>query len=110
MSASCPPTLSVWTKARLKNVGMPMLSLMVSTSSGGMIWRIRFSTAPTMRSVSSSRVPTGARTWRRICPASTLGKKSVPTTSASPTALATTSAPQPSTNGRCASASDSARP
>ena len=37
-------------------------------------------TASAMRAVSSMRVPVAARMWRRIWPASTLGKKSRPST------------------------------
>ena len=58
--------------------GTPRLSRMVSSSSFGTSWRIAASTWSAMRAVSSMRVPVGARRCRRICPASTLGKKSRP--------------------------------
>ena len=51
---------------------------MVSSSAGGIMRRISASTASARRAVSSMRVPVGARMCRRICPASTVGKKSRP--------------------------------
>ncbi len=79
-SASVTPVVGLSLNARLVRLvlAMPTLSRMVATSSGGMTARMRASTAATMRAVSSSRVPTGARRCRRICPASTCGKKSRP--------------------------------
>ena len=59
-------------------LGTPMLSRMVSSSSGGTISRIAVSTWSAMRAVCSMRVPVGARRCSRICPASTDGKKSCP--------------------------------
>ncbi len=56
----------------------PMLSRIKARSSSGTNSRITPSTSPKIRSVSSTRVPAGARTWSRNCPASTLGKKSRP--------------------------------
>ena len=58
--------------------GKPMLSRMLSSSSGGITRRIESSTRSTSRAVSSMRVPDLARTWRRIWPLSVLGKKSCP--------------------------------
>ena len=55
-----------------------MLSSSVSIWSCGMSDLIALSTSAKMRSVCSIRVPGAARTWRRICPASTDGKKSLP--------------------------------
>ena len=61
MSASWLPVLSVWTNAWLKEIGIPMLELMVSSSSAGTMSWMRCSRRATSRSVSSSRVPIGAR-------------------------------------------------
>jgi hypothetical protein len=46
----------------------------------GIISRIATSIASAMRAVSSMRVPVAARKCRRIWPASTVGKKSRPST------------------------------
>ena len=51
------------------------MSLIMSSSSAGMMRRISASTEATIPSVSSMRVPTGARTCSRICPVSTDGKE-----------------------------------
>ena len=51
----------------------------IEISDAGMTLRISFSIAAKRASVSSRRVPAGARTCRRIWPASTFGKKSSPT-------------------------------
>ena len=59
--------------------GMPILSIIISNSSAGMTARISCSMAANRASVSSMRVPAGARAWRRIWPESTFGKKSWPT-------------------------------
>src|SRR2546426_8267245 len=48
-------------------------------SPGGIVARISSSTALKICSVVSMRVPVVARTCRRNCPASTVGKKSRPT-------------------------------
>ena len=55
-----------------------MSSRMSVNSAGGMTWRMEFSTCAKYCSVSSMRVPAGARTCMRIWPASTCGKKSSP--------------------------------
>jgi len=55
--------------------GSPMLSTILSISTGGMIWRMACSTRSHRRAVSSMRVPVGARTCMRIWPESTVGKK-----------------------------------
>ncbi len=60
-------------------------------------------------SVSSMRVPAGARTCRRIWPASTCGKKSVPSMGVSARQTATSRKKQTATNLRCARAEASMR-
>ncbi len=55
-----------------------MLSRIIARSLAGTISRITSSTWPKTRSVSSMRVPDGARTCSRNWPASTAGKKSWP--------------------------------
>src|SRR5215472_8578464 len=57
-----------------------MLSSKVVISSFGMVSRITALTWSVKRAVSSMRNPVRARMCRRICPASTLGKKSRPRT------------------------------
>ena len=99
-SASCDPTLSVCTKARLYEIGIPIIALTVCRSRDGMISRRRCSSRATVRSVSSRRVPTGARKCSRIWPASTLGKKSSPTTNGSATLQAAISAADVNTTPR----------
>ena len=61
-------------------LGTPRLSRMVSSWSFGTSSRMAASTSSASRAVSSMRVPVGARMCRRIWPASTLGKKSRPST------------------------------
>ena len=56
----------------------PMLSRIMARSLSGTTSRMASSTWPKIRSVSSMRVPAGARTCSRNWPASTLGKKSWP--------------------------------
>ena len=63
---------------------MPIIALMVSISCSGMMARMPFSTWATSSSVPSMRVPVGARKCSFISPASTEGKKSVPTTNTRP--------------------------
>ena len=63
---------------------MPIIALMVSISCFGMMARMPFSTCATSSSVRSMREPTGARKCSFIRPASTEGKKSVPTTKTRP--------------------------
>ena len=99
-SASMPLVLSLGTKARLSENGRPMVELMVRSSFAGMISRMLCSTAATIFSVSSSRVPRGARMCILRMPTSELGKKSVPTTGASAPVATIKSAKQPSTNFR----------
>ena len=61
-----------------------MLSIIVSISRGGITSRISRSIAANLTSVSSRRVPAGARACSRIWPESTLGKKSSPTSHTRP--------------------------
>ena len=56
----------------------PMLSRIMERSPSGTTLRIASSTRPKSASVSSIRVPAGARTCSRNWPASTAGKKSWP--------------------------------
>ena len=66
--------------ARLKLLfGRPILSRIVSSSPGAITLRISFSMLAKIISVLSIRVPAGARACSRICPESTAGKKSLPT-------------------------------
>ena len=77
------------------------MSLMVSSSSAGMISRMLSRPAPTSFSVSSMRVPRGARKCSFMMPASTDGKKSVPMTGTSaPRSPRSATTKQPSTNWR----------
>ncbi len=55
-----------------------MLSMMLSISSAGTIWRMVFSTTSHSRATSSIRVPVLARTCRINWPLSVFGKKSCP--------------------------------
>ncbi len=85
------------------------MTLIVEISRAGMISRSPFSTWMTSSSVFSMREPTGARKCSFIRPASTDGKKSVPTTNTSPK-LASAIAPAIAiVNRRCASATPSSR-
>ena len=112
MSASVTPVVGLSEKARLVSevLGMPTLSRMVPSSPGGMTSRMAASTPATRRAVSSRRVPTGARRWRRSCPASTAGKKSCPSHGrrAAPEA-ATRSAPTSTPRGRATRVPSAAR-
>ena len=73
------PSVALSPNARLYcSEGTPMLSMIISMSSAGMILRISASTAEKIFSVSSRRVPLAATTCMRIWPASTVGKKSRP--------------------------------
>ena len=88
---------------------MPIMALMVPISSAGMISRMPASTARTISSVFSIRVPVGARKCSFIRPASTDGKKSVPTTNASPRLAPVIRTAASSVNRRwCRAASSSA--
>ena len=62
----------------VKDCVSPMLSRIKARSESGTTSRMTPSTWPKMFSVSSTRVPAGARTCSRNCPASTFGKKSRP--------------------------------
>ena len=77
ISPSTVPMVALSLKARLMPLfGRPMLSRITVSSSAGMTLRIVVLDLREVCSVSSRRVPAGARTCRRICPASTCGKKS----------------------------------
>ena len=85
------------------------MALMVSSWPGGITWRMRSSTRAMYFSVSSMRVPLGARKCSFIRPTSTCGKKSMPTTQNRPTVTAQRQPAMPRTNTRCASATSSSR-
>ena len=61
ISASAELTLSDGTIARLPANGVPTVSFTVPSSAAGIIRAITFSISITLRSVTSSRVPIGAR-------------------------------------------------
>ena len=103
-------TLSVCTNARLYETGTPIMALMVSISFSGITLRMPVSTFLMYSSVSSTRVPVGARKCSFIKPASTLGKKSVPTTVASLRLAIVMPAATSSVNRRWCSAAASAEP
>ena len=105
-----PLVLSLGTKARLSENGRPMVELMVRSSLAGITSRMLCSTCATIFSVSSSRMPRGARTCILRMPTSEVGKKSVPMTGASTPVAAMRSAKQPRTNFRFTSASASTLP
>ena len=93
------PMVGLSPKARLKPpLGMPMLSMMVSISLGGITWRISRSISAKITSVCSMRVPEGARACRRIWPESTVGKKSRPMNTARHSDPAT-KRPKPASTG-----------
>ena len=79
ISPSAEDTSDASLNARLMPPGgRPRLSSTMSSSFAGIVARTTSSTSAKRRALSSSRVPAGQRTWRRSCPASTVGKKSMP--------------------------------
>ncbi len=95
-----PLVLSLGTKARLSENGRPMVTLMVRSSFSGITCRIAFSTSATVFSVSSRRMPRGARRCILRMPTSDVGKKSVPMFGASAPVATITRPKQPSTKAR----------
>jgi hypothetical protein len=83
---------------------------MVSISSAGITPRIVRSIAAIRFSLSSSRVPGAPRTWSLMRPASTVGKKSRPTSEIKDSEPAISSVNATTTNARCCSAHARPRP
>ena len=79
ISPSPVPAVAESPKAILNPLGRPMLSMILANVPGGKRREWRLPPARRRVSVSSILVPPGARTCRRNCPVSMVGKKSEPT-------------------------------
>ena len=96
ISPSAEETIEGSPSARLMPLtGIPMLSIIVTISLFGITPSTSDSTRAKSFSVNSMRVPGSARTWKRICPASTEGKKSRPRWGKRLAREATTKTPNP---------------